>query len=234
MRLGCVLSLFLSICLVAPALAQSVCAPIVLSSINIREETAGYVIGMEYPVLCQPEARHIIRDEMTKTLGEFKADFPEHDLTAYPRKHEMLSEYEVWKAGHGRYASVKIQVMVYTGGAHPIHWPMTWVFDMTDGRVLGLEDIFNDVGAALGRIAPMVRDVLKAKLGEMAFPDMLDPGTAPTEENYRFFIITEEGVAFFFSHYQVAPYVAGQQVVTIPWEQLDGVLTPTMLKRVVR
>lgn len=226
MRLGFMFSIIVSVWLAVPAFAQTVCAPVVLSSIDIQEETAGYSVDVEYPVLCQPEARRVIRDEVNRSMNAFKHEFPEHDLSEYPHKHELITDYAVWKAGQGRYASVKLQVMVYTGGAHPNHWPVTWVFDMTDGMVLCLPDVFVDVDAALGRIAPLVRGVLRDKLGQMAFPDMLDPGTAPESVNYQAFIFTEEGVAFFFAPYQVAPYAAGQQVVTIPWAQVNDLLVP--------
>lgn len=229
MRLG-LLILFLSTWLAAPVWAQSVsvCAPPVVSSIHIAENTAGYSIDMEYPVLCQPVATRTVRDYVTSMLGEFKAEFPEHDLSEYPRKHEMMSEFAVWGAGQKRFASVKLQVMVYTGGAHPNHWPVTWVFDMKNGRVVKLRDIFADEHVALEAIVPMVREVLTQSLGEMAMPSMMESGIAPQDGNYDDFILNQEGIAFFFAPYQVAAYAAGQQVVTIPWELVHKYLSEEM------
>ncbi len=228
MRLSLLIFLVMSAWLAMPVFAQTVCAPAVLSSIEIKEETAGYSIELEYPVLCSPAASRVVRDYVTRSLGDFKADFPEHDLREYPHKHQMITQYSMWRAGSGRYASVKLQVMVYTGGAHPNHWPVTWVFDMTDGHVVTLSDVFTDEVAALATITPMVREVLQQSLGEMAVPSMLEPGTTPQAENYADFILNTEGIAFFFAPYQVAPYAAGQQVVTIPWERVADLLTPAM------
>ncbi len=228
MRLSLLSFLLLIVSIATPAFAQSVCAPAVLSSLDIKEETAGYSIDMKYPVLCSPTPRHVIRDYVTSALGEFKADFPEHDLSDYPHKHEMLTEYAVWQAEAGRYTSVKLQVMVYTGGAHPNHWPVTWVFDMTTGAVLTLDDLFEDVDMALAAVSSMVRATLTQLLGEMVVPSMLEPGIAPSSDNYASFILNEEGIAFFFPPYQVAPYAAGQQVVTIPWERVEGLLNPAI------
>lgn len=202
------------------------CAPIVLGSIKIKENTAGYDIDVEYPVLCSPEATRTIRDFSTRELSDFKMDFPEHDLSEYPRRHEMITGYSAWPAAQGRYASIVIQIMVYTGGAHPNNWPVTWVFDLTDGQPLTLTDIFEDTASVLTTIAPMVRKVVQTELGEMYIEDMAESGTIPTKENYEDFIINDEGIVFFFAPYQVAPYAAGQQVVTIPWSQVDSFLKP--------
>jgi hypothetical protein len=206
--------------------AAQTCSPAMMSSIRIAEETAGYDIDIEYPVLCSPEATQAIRDHVTRSLSDFKMEFPEHDLSDYPHKHQMITEYAIWLAGHGRLASVKLQEMVYTGGAHPNNWPVTWVFDLTDGHMLTLSDIFVDRQDALIKIAEMVRDMLGKTLGDMHVESMLQDGSTPTTTNYADFILNDEGVAFFFAPYQVAPYASGQQVVTIPYERLDKHLTP--------
>ncbi|MGL1861613.1 MAG: DUF3298 and DUF4163 domain-containing protein [Pseudodesulfovibrio sp.] len=234
MRCSALLFFILSI-LWCPVLATAhtkVCTPAVLSSITIAEETAGYSIDIVYPVLCSPKANRIIRDHVTHSLSAFKMEFPEHDLTEYRHKHQMMTDAAVWTAAQGRLASVKLQVMVFTGGAHPNNWPETWVFDMTDGHVLNLGDIFTNERDALSAIEPMVREVLMASLGEMYNSDMLNGGIKPTASNYEDFILNDEGVAFFFAPYQVAPYAAGQQVVTIPYERLTEFLTPKIAARV--
>lgn len=203
-----------------------ICAPALLGQLAIDEETDGFSIHIKYPVLCAPESTMAIRNHVTRALADFKADFPEHDLSDYRHKHEMMTEFAIWEAGDGRYASVKLQVMIYTGGAHPNHWPVTWVFDLETDTSLALDDIFSDVKVTLAAIAPMVRTALLQSLGNMAHPGMLDDGTRPVMGNYDGFIINDEGIAFFFAPYRVAPYAAGQQVVTIPWTAIQSHLKP--------
>jgi len=209
-----------------PGPLAQVCAPAMLSSILIAEETAGYDIDIEYPVLCAQRASQTIRDHVTRSLSDFKMEFPEHDLSDYPHKHQMTIDYAIWLAGRGRLASVKLQVMIYTGGAHPNHWPVTWTFDMTDGHTLDLNDIFINKQDALIKIAEIVRDTLGETLGGMRVESMLQDGTTPVAKNYADFILNEEGVVFFFAPYQVAPYASGQQVVTIPYQRLAQHLRP--------
>ena len=209
----------------APA-AAAPCDPLVLTSAAIREETAGFVIDAEYPVLCRAEANPVIRDFISNTVFDLKKLEPDHDLSSFPHKYELTVRYAVWPSPGGRYASVKLDVAVYSGGAHANHWPMTWVFDLTDGRSLTLADLFADPEAALSELAAVCREVLPEALGQMHVPDMLEAGTEPMEGNYDRFILTGEGVAVFFPPYQVAPFAAGEQVVTIPFEYLEALLRP--------
>lgn len=206
------------------------CEPIVASDVHIAEETAGFTIDIRYPVLCSRGATRTLRDHVTRTLADFKQDFPEHDLSEFRHKHEMIMEYAVWPTAGNRLTSVKLHTMVYTGGAHPNNWPETWVFDMAEGHAIDLDDIFRNRRDGLIAVAPMVREVLTRSLERMYLPDMLEPGTEPTAQNYRNFIVTDEGITFFFPPYQVAPYAAGQQVVTIPWPDIETLVRPSFMQ----
>jgi len=216
----------LFLALASPALAQMYCIPPALGGVTIAEETAGFSVNVKYPVLCSAEATRTIRDHVTGVLSEFKLEFPEHDLRDYPHKHQIITDFSIWTAGDGRLTSVKLDVMVFTGGAHPNSWPDTMVFDLADGHRLGLEEVFADPQRALTELAPTVRDVLADTLGQMLQPDMLASGTAPEAGNYKAFVLNDEGIAFFFAPYQVAPYAAGEQVVTIPWDHAAPLLKP--------
>lgn len=227
-------TLLITLCLLlAPStLRAAPCDPPVLTAITISEETAGFSVDAEYPVLCRAEASRTVRDFVSNTIFDFKKLEPDHDLSRFPHKYEMLSRYAVWPAPGGRYVSVKLEIMVYTGGAHPNHWPMTWVFDMADGSEVPFERLFPDSEAALAKVSAVCRDVLPQSLGNMYLPDMLDAGVAPMVDNFKRFVLTGEGVAFFFAPYQVAPYAAGEQVVTIPYAELGGLISPAIASEV--
>lgn len=205
--------------------AEKPCSPLVLTDITIREETNGYSIDATYPVLCHPYANVIIRNWVTDTVFSLKKLEPGHDLSDFPHKYTLNIDYAVWPAG-ARLASVKLDVTTYTGGAHGNHWPMTWVFDRATGNPLDLGDLFGDPETALPHISNLVRPVLQNALGDMYVPDMLDAGIDPMERNFNRFILTKEGVAFFFAPYQVGPFAAGEQAVTLPYDVIDDLLTP--------
>ena len=205
------------------------CAPPVVSEARIHETTKGYDIDVAYPVLCEPAATRAIRDTVTNMVESFKAIDPDHDQTAFPHRYEMTGDYAVWPAAGGRIASVKLQLSQYTGGAHAMPAAVSWVFDLADGQTLELSDLFIDERTALREIAEMIRPVLRESLGDMFQPEMLEDGTMPTPDNYAVYILNEQGVAFFFLPYQVAPYAAGEQAVTLPFERIRHLLEPRLL-----
>jgi hypothetical protein len=206
------------------------CSPTVLGAVTIKEQTPGFTVDAEYPVLCRAESTRVVRDYVSAILHEFKKTDPDHDLRRFPHPYELITRYAAWPAPGGRYVSVKVHVMAYTGGAHPNNWPMTWVFDLEDGREITLDQLFSDREAALTRVSDICREVLSGSLGDMLVPDMLDAGLTPTADNFSRFVLTSEGVAFFFGPYQVAPYAAGEQVVTIPYADMGPLLNPALLK----
>jgi len=120
--------------------------------------------------------------------------------------------------------SVVFTISEYTGGAHPNSYYMTFTFDLAGERVLALDDLFTDVEAGLTAVMPIARAQLETAMGDMALPDFINPGTEPTPENYANFALTPDSLIIFFPPYQVAPYAAGPQQVTIPLADLAGVL----------
>nr|WP_321258168.1 DUF3298 domain-containing protein [uncultured Pseudodesulfovibrio sp.] len=221
-------SVAIMLILFTPALlmAGTKCTPLVLSEIHVEEETAGFIVDTRYPVLCAKTANRTLRDWVGHRLFDFKKFDPDHDLSEFPHKYEMTMNYSVWPAASERFASVKLDVDVYSGGAHPNHWPMTWVFDMTNGTTITLEELFTDMDTALPAVSSMCRAVLLRTLGP-ELKDMIFSGTKPLEENFSRYILNDQGIIFIFPHYQVAPYSSGEQVVTIPYAHITEYFTST-------
>ena len=128
---------------------------------------------------------------------------------------------------HAPILSVVVEVSVYyAGAAHPGHYAITIVWDAERGRALKLRDVFrarSDWTEVLSResIATLERD-----LGEMADPAWIAEGAGPLPQNFSRWGLVEEGLVLFFDPYQVAPYAAGPQIVTIPRAALAEVADP--------
>ena len=54
-------------------------------------------------------------------------------------------------------------------------------------------------------------------------------GTAANPGNFSVFRLTDAALEMYFPEYQVAPYGAGLQRVTIPFESLRGMVRPIFL-----
>lgn len=214
---------------VSPCATDGPCSPALVDSVVIEEETTGFDINVNYPVLCSEEATRTIRDAVLNGLNEFKMVHPDHDLTDFPHRYTMDTRYAVQNAANGRLLSVLLHVSVYTGGAHGNHWPVTWLFEMNRGQQVFLSDIFIDVQQGLHAITPMVRQQLRGKLKEWTAEDMLLDGTTPVLSNYEDFLVSDEGMTFHFAHYQVAPYAAGEQTAFIPWTDIRQLVRPEFM-----
>lgn len=105
----------------------------------------------------------------------------------------------------------------YTGGAHGITQLQTMNFDLASESELSLVDLFPDGDVPYDAISEYAATVLEERLGKDAtFPE----GYTPDPENYVFWTLSADGITFHFSQYQVAPYAAGIQVVTVPFDVL--------------
>lgn len=120
--------------------------------------------------------------------------------------------------------TLKFTIDTYLGGPHPNMLYQTFTFDLKGQRVLTLNDLFLPGSNPLTVIDPIVEQSLKTQLGDYADATMIQQGTGTDPANYQNFTITPDGLTFFFPPYQVAPYVAGPQTVTIPLASLSTIL----------
>lgn len=133
---------------------------------------------------------------------------------------------EMGQSPSGNIWGLKINFMgYYDGAAHPYHYSITVNYDLTQGRDLTLEDIFLPNSDYLKIISEeSARQLLERQIG---FEDeIFHTGADPLPENYTLWNVTKDGFVVTFSEYQVAPYVAGPQVVTVPYSLLKDVLNP--------
>lgn len=107
----------------------------------------------------------------------------------------------------------------YDGAAHPYHYTRTFTYDLTAGQTVALSQLFLpgvpylDLLAAYSQAELSAQDAL-----------MFEEGAAPTEENYRNWVLTGDGIEITFDEYQVAPYAMGALKVVVPYAELEASL----------
>ena len=109
----------------------------------------------------------------------------------------------------------------YAGAAHPGHYAITVVWDAGRGRALTTDDVFRAGWEEV--LSREAIPVLERDLGEMADPTWIAEGAGPLAENFSRWALVEEGLVLFFDPYQVAPYAAGPQAITVPRAALADV-----------
>jgi hypothetical protein len=166
-------------------------------------------------------------------FNTFAATLVNHEITLF--KESVLTMPPI-PDGYGSYLDIGYQVTsaepqalsllvnlsgYVEGAAHPYHYAQVINFDLALDRPLALADFFLPDSDYLGRIA----EYCMAELQTREFVDHL-AGAAPIEANYALWNITALGLLITFNEYQVAPYAAGAQTVTVPSEVMRDLIAP--------
>lgn len=108
------------------------------------------------------------------------------------------------------------------GAAHPFHYSLTLNYDLAQGRELALDDLFTqDAGYLNVMSSYCIAELSKRDIG---FFGGFERGAEPTPDNYRNWNIAADGLIITFDEYQVAPYAAGPQTVTVPYSELKPLI----------
>lgn len=134
---------------------------------------------------------------------------------------EMVGMYEIsWPSK--AVVSLMFIIESYTGGAHGNLNVFCRNYDLHNGRQLEFTDLFDDPETALKLLSAWTERELYVSMAEDAQPEMIKAGTAPELENFANLRLTPEGIVVEFEPYQVAPWAAGIQAVSVPLAALAG------------
>lgn len=190
-----------------------------LDDLNMHIKTA--VIAAVTNHAKSAEANWIARADTDKTI----AKVPGTEEEKFP----LSVRYTVAQA-NSRYVSLLMRISGFEGGAHGYESIMSFNYDVKKHQTIALKDLYQSDQNYLLTISDAVRPIIWNNLQTRAelltdadkqdFKDsvmpMMNDGTEPTVENFNVFVFTDYGITFYFGQYQVAPYVFGEQAVTLP------------------
>jgi hypothetical protein len=184
-------------------------------------DVPGLHIHINYPSVGSKEIDADIRQWVTGLAEAFAANataltLPGED-DAPPN--ELWGSYTV-AAPSPAGLSLTFEIWTYTGGAHGNLDVLTLNYSLLTGQRLGLVDLFEDPEAALRIMSDWAYKELSQRLGGMRQEQTLRTGLTPVPENFASLTLVPQGVRINFQPYQVAPWAAGAQKVTIPLEEL--------------
>ncbi len=113
----------------------------------------------------------------------------------------------------------------YTGGAHGNSWSFVLNYDLKNNRQLVLSNLFNQGSNFLAIMSKQSILQVIAKQGEPSTKEWVEGGAGKNIENFKSWVITEEGLKFTFDPYQVASYAEGIFTTVVPYEAFS--LSPT-------
>jgi hypothetical protein len=115
----------------------------------------------------------------------------------------------------------------YQGAAHPNSYTAVVNYDLKNGKQLKLADLFKPGAKYLQAIANYCIADLKKQANEKGLEaSEIENGAAANAKNYQSWTITRKGLGINFDAYQVGPYAAGPQFVTVPYSALKDVINP--------
>jgi hypothetical protein len=113
----------------------------------------------------------------------------------------------------------------YTGGAHPNTWfeARTYRMEGDEARRVQLEDLFRPGSSYLPFLSGFV---LKALRDQEAQWVVVGRVTSLDEKDLAVFTLSPQGLVFTFSAYEMGPYAQGPFTVTVPHEDIRGLVDP--------
>ncbi|MCR4256594.1 MAG: DUF3298 and DUF4163 domain-containing protein [Candidatus Uhrbacteria bacterium] len=166
-------------------------------------------------------------EELSTALG--------NDETSYMQYVQSMG-YDVELLQDGL-ASIVVHSYSYSGGVHGLPWIHGVTLTVPEGRRLALGDLIKP--EQLKPLMQMARRQLVDDWNDALFPEasaalsvFIADTTPATEEElaafsiYEDFYLTPTGIVFYWNVYDVAPYAAGQQTVTIPFRTVSDWMLP--------
>lgn len=210
---------------------------LVSKQIKETDKKLVYEVSAHYPQLNGgnnpnfEKFNQVARGLVTKKVAGFKKDMaPEEGEEPRP-ENSMGSSLDVGYTlmlAQDDLVSVKFDVgSYYQGAAHPNSHSDVVNYDLKNGKVLKLGDLFKPGSKYLQAIADYSIADLKKQGKEKGLIDgEIENGAAPLAKNYQSWVITKKGLGITFDAYQVGPYAAGPQSVMVPYSVLKDIINP--------
>lgn len=202
---------------------------LVLRTLAEEQQRPNYFVFSNYPYLAGGTSaettfafNQAVEGQLFQQLALFKIDLASFRSESFGFVHPstFLSGFQIHTATRSL-VSLEMNLSVYhAGAAHPLPSTFTVTFSLETGQPLTLANLFVPGSAYLDRLAELAAGQLRER-GTLLY----DEGIAPTAENFAHWVVTPHGLTLIFDVYQVSPYAAGIQRVTIPFDQLSGMLT---------
>lgn len=217
---------------------------IISRQIREKNKKLKYEIDAAYPQLTgsvdpnYEKFNQTVRSLINRKVSDFKKEMapsPEDEPpdTSNPALESMGSDITIGYTvalAKDDLISIEFTVSSYSAGAaHPNSYTEVVNFDLKNGKLLKLADLFTAGSKYLQTLATYcIQELDKRTKGPDAMLDneWIRKGAAPELMNYDNWTITKKGLGITFDPYQVGPYAAGPQNVLVPFSALKQVIKP--------
>src|SRR6476620_1517702 len=214
-------------------------ADVVTKQIKETNKKLVYEITASYPQITGTgnpnfeKFNQAVRGAVSKSVAEFKknmATTPDQEAPPADSMHSDLTiEYEIGLAQDDLVSVLFFVSSYYQGAAHPLGNSDVVNFDLKNGKVLKLSDLFKPGAKYLPVLATYsVSDLKKQSKDKQGMLDdtSINNGASPNAKNYKSWTIRRNGIGVEFDAYQVGAYAAGAQTVVVPYSALKDLINP--------
>ena len=119
---------------------------------------------------------------------------------------------------HGDIISYIVSTYDFSGGAHGSSAELAFNFNRKSGEIIDEDDIFTEDSAV--ELSKLLSARLQSDFAEETYDSLFIKDIEPNGN----FIVSEEGVTYIYGQYEIGPYYLGIIKLTLPWEELEGLL----------
>jgi hypothetical protein len=208
---------------------------VVEKEIREDEKKKPYWLAADYPELTGLANLNVdkfnakVKSIVTKETQDFKkseSETTESDTGMDPEMRSFLEVgYDITLATNDLVSLVFNITNYERGAAHPNSRSLVVNYDLKNGRMLELSELFKPGSDYLNVISRYSIADLKKQANDPDYPvDMIEQGAAPAAENFEAWNISRKGLAITFDPYQVASYAEGPKHVVVPNGELKSVV----------
>lgn len=198
-------------------------------AVVVNEETADLILQLKYPQgFADKKIDKAIQAEIVD-IQKTSTPAPEKDSPAAPSgKSSLYIDSEI-KFENKNAVSLMLSISAYTrGAAHPNNFLKTLNF--INGEQLTLDQLFKADSDYLKQLALISKAAISKK--KISDEKWVTEGSKPTQDNYKNWYFSQDGLVIAFDTYQVAAYVYGPQMVNIPLSEFKDWLRPEVAQAV--
>ena len=205
--------------------------------INAEGDSIISTIDFTYPLFKNLEWDEVVRGFIFSTQEEFSSveEYMENFIALSDEANSDLEFASAWSEEVSIIVETQIEGAQtlsladsryeYSGGAHPNSYLTYSNFDIVSKQVIQLEDLI--VAGGMAKLTSVGNTIFRKQ-----------EGLTPTQslDNYSFennkfslntnFLITENGLLFFYNTYEIRSYAEGPMELLLPYSSLKGILKP--------
>ena len=193
---------------------------------KVSIENKNISIDVTYPVFeaVPSNTNAAIKKFVDDEVAMIKSLAAESKQSSFVTTYTLNASYEIEQANTS-YVSLVFTVNEDTGGAHPNQYFRTFNYNLKTGVSMNLADVFAGDAGYFAILKPKIKvavhDALEANLKEQGDNDtnpdsiLFEDISKLKEDAFQHFTFGSNYVRFFFSPYDIAPYVFGPIVVNV-------------------